>query len=74
MKTPYTVLLLYPDWVAGNYGETGCYHTHGETPREAVASAQRDAMNALPEPDAPDNNPEDFDLVAVFAGHHQDLS
>jgi hypothetical protein len=59
---PYSVLLLYPDYI-GDYGEE-TYYAFVEA---AVAIAQREAAAAQ----AVDvDDPADFDPLLVIEGHH----
>ena len=66
---PYTVVLLLPDYVAGQYGETYCTHVKAADPKAAIESAQEEARDAhsgigrLP----------DYLPVFAAAGHHDDL-
>jgi hypothetical protein len=66
-KKPYSVLLLYPDYV-GNYGEETYYaFVEAADPIEAVTVAQRQAVAA----ETVDiDDPDDFAPLLVTAGHH----
>jgi len=68
----YTVLLLYPDYAANNYG-LDTYLAHVETsdgPQEAVnlAAAMAEADNG-----GLAGKAEDFHCLLCIAGHHEDL-
>lgn len=66
----FTVLLLYPDYLASNYGqETYLAHVGAKNPDMAVREAQRRAK----EDNKTVDNKDDFFPLAVFSGHHQDL-
>lgn len=66
-NNPYSVLLLYPDYV-GNYGEETYYaFVAASDPLDAVAVAQRQAAAAQ----AVDiDDPTDFAPLLVTEGHH----
>ena len=73
---PYTVLLLYPDYLADNYGEdTYQAWVDAQSVTEAASKAQLEAAGD-------DNVPvghtvddlNDFKVLAVYEGHHVDLS
>lgn len=65
----FTVILLYPDYSEGNYGETWCATVSARNPVEAVEVAQRTC--------ADDNgnisDPDHLKPVSVFEGDHKDL-
>ena len=68
---PYTVIVLVPDYVADNYGDT--YIWKVEAP--SVEKAQKLAQQTAAMFDAPDLHPQDLDavykdyrVVAVFEG------
>ncbi len=70
----YSVLLLYPDYIAENYGEeTYLAHVFGINPSTAVVHARIECAesNEIIE-DVYDL--EDFKVLAMFKGHHVDLS
>lgn len=74
----YTVLLLYPDYVASNYGEeTYLAHVTADTVPAAQEAAQREVYTAHfpnPDDDTPGGNSwQDFAVLAVFEGHINDL-
>jgi hypothetical protein len=67
----YTVILLLPDHVADQYGETWMSHVSGVDPKAAIAEACSWCIAGKHLDDATD--PEDFVVVAVFEGHHNDV-
>ena len=74
---PYTVLLLYPDYLNDNYDDTFLAYVKAENPEGAVDVAQRACSNAYSakddaEEDRPDPNA--FAPLVVFAGHLEDLN
>lgn len=71
--SPFTVLLLYPDSIAANYGEeTYLAHVDAATAAEAQAEAQREAWEASAGEDE-DYAGDSFFVLAVFRGHLLDL-
>lgn len=67
----YTVLLIYPDYLASQYGEEFYMESaEAETPKEAVAKVQQMAVETnIPNGDNEgDIDPVDFAVVAVFEG------
>lgn len=65
---PYSVLLLYPDGLAENYGEETFYAwVKAADPAEAVQKARQQARRANPGSGV---KPEDFALLLCIAGHH----
>ena len=44
--SPYTVLLLYPDYLNDNGDETYLAHVEAAGPHEAVAAARQEAVEA----------------------------
>lgn len=74
MIKPYTVLLLRPDHVADNYGQD-TYQTWVKAldPRQAIRLAQNEACHA-DFADDPDANPDDYHVLACYAGKLTDLS
>lgn len=66
---PYSVLLLYPDYMTGSDRETYFAHVGAITPVEAVKAAQQLAT-AAQEPDVVDD-PSDFAPLICIAGHHE---
>ena len=68
----YTVLLLRPDYVADEFGKDTCLaHVVANGAEEAQKMAQ--LKYAMDERDA-GNQPEDYHVLFVALGHHQDLS
>lgn len=65
----YTVVLLLPDYVAGQYGETYCAHVDARGHSEAAESAQEEARDNT----GGIGRAKDFLPVFVAAGHHDDL-
>lgn len=71
----YSVLLLYPDYVAENYGQDTFYDlVEANTPAEAVAKARMTALKCADKNDTWINDPEDFFLQLLIEGHHMALS
>ncbi len=77
----YSVLLLYPDYAATQYGEeTYLAHVTGASVEAAMASAQDEAFGDY-QGDFEDKgdatvdgrNPADFVVLMCVAGHHNDL-
>ena len=73
----YTVLLLYPDFVADEFGkETYLAWVYAQNPEDAVISAQAEACHPWDGP--PENyDPEegaDFYPLLVVEGRHQDIT
>jgi hypothetical protein len=67
---PYSVLLLYPDYLASTYGEETYYDvTHATSPEEALARV-RTLARSLQGPQWAEMAPTDFGCLAVFEGHH----
>lgn len=78
MSKPYTVLLLYPDYIANNYGQD-TYLACVEAPNVelAVGLAQDMAAAASKTPgnkDEDEHDPDDFYPLLTIAGHHDDLT
>lgn len=81
MTKPYTVLLMYPDYIAANYGgETYLAHVDGSNVLDAVNKAQADAVAANYEDEADreqfyaeGHSGDDFEVLLVIEGHHDDL-
>lgn len=74
MISPYTVLLLRPDHVADNYGQDTYQAWVGAlNPRQAVRFAQDEACHA-DFGDDPCGNPDDYHVLACYAGKLTDLS
>ena len=72
MSKPYTVLLLYPDYLADQYGEeTYLCWTTAPNPKLAVAQAREEVCKRFdPESDV---QPDDWFVLAVFEGTHKDM-
>lgn len=73
---PFTVLLVYPDFLSENYGkETYLAHVDASDPEDAIHRAQLQACAANAVPDDPDYyiEPDSFYVTAIFNGHLQDL-
>ena len=71
----YTVLLLYPDYVADEFGkETYLSWVEAESPEQAIAKAQKMvwAANTYGEDDP--LVPDDFHPLLLVEGHHRDLT
>lgn len=67
----YTVVLSYPDYTQnGNEGETFMAHVEARSPILAAKKAMR---LAFAQNHGSIDNWGDFGIVAVFAGHHDDL-
>ncbi|MDX9971931.1 MAG: hypothetical protein RBU21_02965 [FCB group bacterium] len=67
---PYTVLLLYPDYIASNYGqETYSLWVEAINPEGAVAEAQEEACRDVSHTDA-----DDFYPLAVYEGWLNNLA
>lgn len=67
----YTVILLYPDYIANDYGETWCETVDAENPIHAVEVAQKQCFDE--NKCEPHQDYQDFKPVSVFEGAHQDL-
>jgi hypothetical protein len=69
---PYTVILLYPDYLPDNYREeTFTAHVSAIDGDAAVRAAQADAVSANTDDDGETRcgDPSDFAVIAVYAGH-----
>lgn len=72
-KKPYSVLLLYPDYLTDNYGqETYLVHVEAGDAESAVVAARADVAISF-EYDWSVENVEDFYPLLVCAGHVEDL-
>ncbi len=70
---PYSVLLLYPDYIADAFGqETYFTHVDAVDPAEAIAIAQAQAFNENSEHIDDTGEAIDFFPLLCLAGHHQD--
>jgi hypothetical protein len=69
----FTIILLYPDYLADPYGETWCGQVTAPDIPSAVREAQRQCVadNQFELPDPGDLH--DFTPVSIFAGQHEDL-
>lgn len=70
MKQPYTVVLLYPDYMRANNARACTYKVEAKSPAQAVFFARYEAKQ--------DNDDEvdeanDFEALAVFNGHLENL-
>ena len=66
----YTVLLLYPDYCSGNYGEdTFATFVKADSTTEAVAKARKECADGSHDI----SEPTDLFVIAVFAGEHPDI-
>lgn len=64
---PYTVILLYPDYLANQYGEEYYFAwVKARSPKRAPVLARKQVANNLGDRV---QNPDDFLCVAVYAGH-----
>ena len=64
---PFSVLLIYPDYITTAYGEEYYYNwVDAETPERAAWLVQDMAAEANPEEC---EDPEDFAVVGVWPGH-----
>jgi len=70
--TDYTVLLLYPDYIADEFGkETYTAWVTAEDPERAILAAQKEAVGHVPEYD---DSYMDFYPLLVVEGHLSDLT
>ena len=68
----YSVLLLYPDYIAEDYGQvTYLAHVEAEDHRIAIIQAQREA--SLAQGDNEEDVGEDFYPLLCIEGHHDNL-
>lgn len=66
----YTVTLLYPDYVADNFGQdVYVAHVEADWPGGAISIAREKVGATVPDVE----NLEDFHVVSVFEGHLEDL-
>lgn len=68
MKTPWTVLLQYPDYISDN-NETYFTWVRAETPAEAAELARINAMSGLNVSPEEAVDPIDFDCLLILPGH-----
>lgn len=72
---PFTVLLLYPDYLSENYGEeTYTAWVDAYNPADAVRRAQKQALRAQPNDQRAGSRAIDFGSLAVFEGHLHNLN
>jgi hypothetical protein len=69
---PYTVILLYPDWREDNQVQTYLDQVNALTIESAIAMAYRGCVagNGWR---LSDYELGDFQVIAVFEGHHNDI-
>jgi hypothetical protein len=73
-EKPYSVLMLYPDYLADQYGESTYFAQVAGTSVEAAMAAAQDEAWAAQNPDEDDlGGPADFAVLICVAGHHNDL-
>lgn len=73
----FTVLLLYPDYLANDYpNETYRVWVEAETPKQAAAEARKQAIEAYINEYGKDNPPDPVDFAVIFLtpGHIFDYS
>lgn len=71
--SPYTVFLLYPDYIADEFGkETYLAHVMAAHSAQAIEKAQQAVL--LANPDWDDVDPEDFHVLLTVRGHLSDLT
>ena len=67
MVTKYSVVLLYPDYLADNYPEeTYLAWVTAETPRAAAAAARKEVVDAYVNEFGDDDPPDPIDFSVVF--------
>ena len=73
---PFTVLLLYPDYIASTFGqETYCDQVYARTPAEAIDQAQKHALTAnYIWDDGSGADPSDYYPLFTVRGHWNDLT
>lgn len=69
----YSILLLYPDGLGGQYGETYYAQVTAKDLPEAIAIAQSNACEANDVEGTVDMDPTDFAPLLALAGHHHEL-
>lgn len=70
----YTVLLLYPDYLAESFGhETYLAHVEARSLRAAIKLAQLQARRAQGYVYDESQSSEDFACLLVIKGHHDDI-
>jgi len=71
----YTVLLLRPDYIADTFGQdTYMDHVEATTPAGAVDETRTRAIALDYGEDKDEAIPEAYFVLAVFAGHHDDVA
>jgi hypothetical protein len=74
MKKHYSVLLLYPDYIADTFGQETYYaHVQADNPAEAIIRAQTNAIDANPEYREECPTGEDFYPLLLLEGKHYGL-
>lgn len=77
-KKPYTVLLAYPAWMTDGGLQTYLAHAEADDATGAVVAAQKlcveENSNGMDDEDCePLYDYTEFDPLAVFEGHHNDV-
>jgi hypothetical protein len=71
----FSVLLLYPDYIASSFGESYYAIVEAISPEEAVTAAQNEAADAQTDGENDDRpDPDDFACILVIAGDHPDIN
>ena len=74
----FTVLLLYPDYIADTFGhDTYLAHVEAATETDAVLAAQTEADASLAKSEntpGPEMDIVHFHVLAVFYGWHDDMN
>ena len=70
-KVKYSVLLLYPDYIANDFG-SDTYYTFvvAATPREALDKARQSCLKVCPDI----NDPVDLFCLLLIHGHKHDMA
>lgn len=71
---PYTVILLYPDYVTDDFGETFMTSVDAIDPVAAVREARLECLDSNKWTGEDAYPLEDFRVIAVMAGKHEDLN
>lgn len=72
-QRPFTVILILPDFLAGQYGEDfALIHCAALDPETAASAAQEVAVTRLGD-GAGSVDPVDFAVVGIFEGYHENL-
>lgn len=69
-KNEYSVLLLYPDYMADTCLETYFTHVYADSPMEGAQFARMEYFNHHKKYM---NSPNDLAVLLVIKGHHDDL-